>query len=166
MIRAILACDEEWGIGKNGGLPWPHNPADLKWFKKCTLGGVVVMGKSTWDSLPDNSQPLPGRNNVIVTSSIDDKNGPYHYLSFDQAGAHLKEMSKLQNIWVIGGAKLVDGLLPIIDEIWLSRINGIHDCDTILPIKKIKEQYLFAGTSPETELNIEKWIRDDYGPNT
>ena len=34
MIKAILACDENWGIGKEGGLPWPHNSADLRWFKK------------------------------------------------------------------------------------------------------------------------------------
>ena len=57
MIKAILACDDEWGIGKNGDLPWPHNPADLRWFKNNTLNSVIVMGKSTWDSLP--RKPLP-----------------------------------------------------------------------------------------------------------
>ena len=43
MIKAILACDEDWGIGKAGDMPWPHNPADLKWFKQNTTGGVVVI---------------------------------------------------------------------------------------------------------------------------
>ena len=70
MIRAILACDEDWGIGKAGTLPWPHNPADLKWFKETTSGGVVAMGKATWDSLPN--KPLPNRNNIVITSSSDD----------------------------------------------------------------------------------------------
>ena len=65
MIKAILACDEDWGIGKDGDMPWPHNPADLKWFKENTTGGVVVMGKSTWDGLP--FKPLPKRENIIVT---------------------------------------------------------------------------------------------------
>ena len=74
MIRAILACDQDWGIGKDGDLPWPHNPDDLKWFKEQTTGSVVAMGKRTWDSLP--TKPLPNRNNVVVTSSEGDKDGP------------------------------------------------------------------------------------------
>ena len=49
-VKAILACDADWGIGKDGNLPWPHNPADLKWFKQSTLNHTVVMGKATWDS--------------------------------------------------------------------------------------------------------------------
>jgi dihydrofolate reductase len=44
IIKAILACDEQWGIGKDGDLPWPRNPADLKWFKESTLNDTVVMG--------------------------------------------------------------------------------------------------------------------------
>ena len=62
-IKAILACDADWGIGKDGDLPWPHNPADLKWFKQSTLNHTVVMGKATWDSLP--VKPLPNRVNVL-----------------------------------------------------------------------------------------------------
>ena len=42
MIKAILACDDEWGIGKDGDLPWPHNPADLKWFKKNTINCCLL----------------------------------------------------------------------------------------------------------------------------
>ena len=68
MIRAILACDENWGIGKSGALPWPHNPADLKWFKASTLNHTIVMGKATWDSLP--VKPLSNRVNVVVSSLL------------------------------------------------------------------------------------------------
>lgn len=160
MIRAILACDDDWGIGKDGDLPWPHNPADLKWFKECTVGAVVAMGKSTWDSLPDKSRPLPGRNNVVITSSVMDKNGPYHYLTFDAAADGLIAMSKLQPVWVIGGAQLVNGLLPIIDEIWLSRIAGTFDCDTFLPASTIKEKFLLGAAEAGTDISVEKWIRD------
>jgi len=67
VIRAILACDDNWGIGKNGTLPWPHNPADQKWFKECTINSTVVMGKTTWDD-PDMPKPLPKRRNVVITS--------------------------------------------------------------------------------------------------
>ena len=155
MIRAILACDDEWGIGKDGDLPWPHNPADLKWFKECTTGGVVAMGKSTWDSLP--TKPLPNRNNVIVTSSEMDKSGPYHFLTFDQAPSHLKSMAKLQDVWVIGGAQLVNGLLSHIDEIWLSRIKGTYNCDVFLPRELIETTYSLYSSQREGDVYVDKW---------
>lgn len=156
MIRAILACDEKWGIGKNNDLPWPHNPADLKWFKENTVGGVVAMGKATWDSLPN--KPLPNRNNIVVTSSQDDYNGGgYHFVKFETASAELVNMSKLQDVWVIGGAQLVEGLLPIIDEIWLSRIKGDFECDTFLPVDLIEGTYTLYSSQLEGSVYVDKW---------
>ena len=156
MIRAILACDQEWGIGKAGTLPWTHNSADLKWFKECTTGGVVAMGKATWDSLPN--KPLPNRNNIVVTSSKDDYNGGgYHYVKFETAKTELVNMDKLQDVWIIGGAKLVDGLLHIIDEIWLSRIPGTYDCDTFLPRNIIETTYSLYSSQREGDVYVDKW---------
>ena len=156
MIRAILACDEDWGIGKDNNLPWPHNPADLRWFKENTTGGVVVMGKATWDSLP--SKPLPNRNNIVVTSSTDDYNGGgYHYVKFETAKTELVNMNRLQDVWIIGGAQLVNGLLSIIDEIWLSRIPGTYDCDTFLPRSIIETTYILSSSEREGDLWIDKW---------
>ena len=48
MIKAILACDNEGGVSKNGTIPWPKNKKDLGWFKKNTTNNVVVMGSKTW----------------------------------------------------------------------------------------------------------------------
>ena len=158
MIRAILACDEDWGIGKDGDLPWPHNPADLKWFKECTTGGVVAMGRATWDSLPN--KPLPNRNNIVVTSSTDDYNGGgYHYVKFDTAKTELVNMNKLQNVWIIGGAQLVDGLLDIVDEIWLSRIRGTYDCDTFLPSSRIQELFSLTDSGPRDNIYVDVWTK-------
>jgi len=160
MIRAILACDDNWGIGKNGTLPWPHNSADLKWFKESTTGGVVVMGKTTWDSLPEKSKPLPNRNNIVVTSSIKDKDGPYHFVKFENAKDHIVSMSKLQPVWIIGGAKLVESMIDIMDELWLNRIAGNFDCDTFLPSELIMRQFVQADVAQHnTELNITRWVR-------
>lgn len=152
MIRAILATDENWGIGKDGDLPWPHNPNDLKWFKECTTGGVVVMGKTTWDSLPN--KPLPNRNNVVVTKEINRTPGPFHFMTFETAIGSLPQMNMLQNVWVIGGAKLVEGLLPIIDEIWLSRISGEYECDTFLPRTLIEETFSLTDSGVDAEFNV------------
>lgn len=160
MIRAILACDEKWGIGKNGVLPWPNNSADLKWFKESTMGGVVVMGKTTWDSLPEKSKPLPGRNNIVVTSSIKDKDGPYHFVKFENAKDHIVSMSKLQPVWIIGGAKLFESMIDIMDEIWLSNIAGEYDCDTFLPKWKIMRQFeIGSQTFMKDGPLITKWVR-------
>ena len=64
MISAIVAVDENWGIGYNGDL-LAHIPNDLKYFKELTTGNTVVMGRKTWDSLP--IKPLPNRGNFIIS---------------------------------------------------------------------------------------------------
>ena len=65
MISAIVAVDNDWGIGYNGDL-LEKIPEDLKYFKTLTTGNIVIMGRKTWDSLP--KQPLPNRLNFIITS--------------------------------------------------------------------------------------------------
>ena len=158
MIKAILACDQEWGIGKDGNLPWPHNPADLKWFKDNTSGFIIVMGKSTWDSLP--RKPLPNRSNIIVTSSEKGNDLPdYQFIKFDAAKEELVNLNKLQDVWIIGGAKLVIGLLDIIDEFHLSRIQGAYDCDTFLPSGIIKERYALADSGKRGDVYVDIWKR-------
>lgn len=158
MIRVILACDENWGIGKDGGLPWPHNSADMKWFKDTTTGCVIAMGKSTWDSLP--IKPLPNRNNIVVTSSEQDKDkGGYHYIKFDKAATELTNMNKLQDVWIIGGAKLVMGLFSIIDEFHLSRIRGSYDCDTFLPSTLIEENFTLTESGHKDGVYVDVWSR-------
>lgn len=157
MIKAILACDDAWGIGKDGTLPWPHNSADQKWFAQTTKNGVVVMGSTTWKD-PDMPKPLPGRLNVVVTRGVADE---AHLVinSIEEAIDLLPDMEQDQ-VWIIGGAKLVKALMPIIDELWLSRIVGVYDCDTHLPEDDILKNYELVDidTSIDT-LSIEKWSK-------
>ena len=156
MIKAILACDQDWGIGKDGDLPWPHNTEDLKWFKASTIGGVVVMGKSTWNSLP--RKPLPNRKNIIITSSEQDKEQDgCQFIKFNIAKKELVNMSKSQDVWIIGGAKLVKGLLDIIDEFHLSRIQGSYDCDTFLPNSLIIQKYELAESGKRGGVYVDIW---------
>ena len=156
MIKAILACDQDWGIGKDGDLPWPHNTDDLKWFKESTMGGVVVMGKSTWNSLP--RKPLPNRKNIIITSSEQDKEQDgCQFIKFNIVKKELVNMSKSQNVWIIGGAKLVKGLLDIIDEFHLSRIQGSYDCDTFLPGSLITQKYELANSGKRGGVYVDIW---------
>lgn len=154
MIRAILACDEDWGIGKAGTLPWPHNPADLKWFKECTTGGVVVMGVKTWDSLP--RKPLPNRENVVITRRDDiEADVVVDMRSFLKILPQMKTQDK--QVWIIGGAQTIDSLLPYIDEIWLSRIRGTYDCDTFLPRGLIETTFELFSSELDGEVYVDKW---------
>lgn len=155
MIRAILACDDDWGIGKDGDLPWPHNPADLRWFKDNTLNSTIVMGRKTWESLP--KKPLPNRKHIVVTS-----NGKYlpegvEQLSTDIMKSRLVTANYSDNVWIIGGAKLVGSCLDIIDEIWLSRISGTYECDTFLPRTLIEETFRLHISEMQNDVYVEVW---------
>ena len=66
-LHLIYARSRNNVIGKNGDLPW-HLPEDLAHFKRTTLGQAVVMGRITWESIPDKFRPLPGRRNVVAVS--------------------------------------------------------------------------------------------------
>ena len=154
-VKAILACDSDWGIGKDGGLPWPHNPADLKWFKQSTLNHTVVMGKATWDSLP--VKPLPNRVNVVVSSS--DILAKVDVLSISDLRRRLSSMDSDQDVWIIGGARLIEGMMDYIDEFHLSQINGTYNCDTFLPSTLIQELYALTSSQFEGDVYVDIWSK-------
>jgi len=142
MIRAILACDDKGGVSKDGTLPWPHNPTDLKWFKDNTVEGIVVMGSTTWID-PHMPRPLPKRVNVIATSQPEIHKGADKYISGDLC-SEIKSLSEIypkRETWVIGGPNIVEQTLDIIDEFYLSLIPGDYKCDTFLPLDEINNRF-------------------------
>ena len=155
MIRAILACDENWGIGKSGALPWPHNPADLKWFKASTLNHTIVMGKATWDSLP--VKPLPNRVNVVVSSS--NILAKVDVVSISDLRRRLSSMDTDQDMWIIGGARLIEGMMDYIDEFHLSQIKGNYNCDTFLPSTLIQENYSLTSSQFQGDVYVDVWSK-------
>ena len=154
-VKAILACDADWGIGKDGGLPWPHNPSDLKWFKESTINHTVVMGKATWDSLP--VKPLPNRVNVVVSSS--DILAKVDVLSLSDLRRRISNMDSEQHIWIIGGARLIEGMMDYIDEFHLSQINGTYNCDTFLPSTVIQELYTLTSSEFQGDVYVDVWSK-------
>lgn len=154
MIRAILACDNDWGIGRNNDLPWPHNPADLAWFKQNTLNSSIVMGRNTWESLP--FKPLPKRHNAVVSSTMQEQ-PDVEVVRPDIYKSRLATMSTTENVWIIGGSQLINNSLGIIDEIWLSRIDGTHNCDVFLPKELIETTFELVSSEHEGEVYVDKW---------
>jgi dihydrofolate reductase len=130
MISAIVAVDNNWGIGFNGDL-LEHIPEDLKYFKAVTTGHVVVMGSKTWDSLP--KKPLPDRTNIIISNKCNLllENGAIR-LNLDDLLLGIADFE--DDVFVIGGGSIYNQLLPFCDRVYVTKIYKDHDnVDTYFP---------------------------------
>ena len=127
-VCAIVACDTEHGIGKNGGLPWPHNKEDMQWFKEHTTGGVVVMGRKTWESLPG---VLPGRPHVVISRQPAYRaEGATVVTSLEAA---IAACAGAERVFIIGGAQIYAAALALADVLWISEIDADVEGDAHFP---------------------------------
>ena len=130
-LHMIYARARNGVIGNQGQLPW-HLPEDLAHFKRTTLGQPVVMGRVTWESLPEKFRPLPGRSNVVVSRQT----------SFSAAGAQLASSLEAamalfpptEIIWLIGGAQLYAQGLSIASQIVVTEIDADYEGDAFAPL--------------------------------
>ena len=135
-FNIIAAIDENNGIGKDGNIPWLSKYSDLSYFKKLTLTcdsnsreNVIIMGKNTWNSLPQ--KPLPNRKNIIISSTLESSSNYNVSTSLDKALESLKEIyEKINFIFVIGGEELYKEAIshPMCDKLYITEIPGIHEC--------------------------------------
>ena len=122
MIRVIAAIDERRGIAKNGQIPWDL-PADRKFFKEKTVGGVVLMGRGTYDTLP---QPLPGRTNLVLTHLKELRSG---FITVTEI-----PYKKYPDLWIIGGEDVYKQALLYCQELYLTHVPGDYNCDQFFPV--------------------------------
>jgi len=158
MIKAILACDDYGGVSKKGTLPWPNNSTDLKWFKENTAGHIVIMGSTTWDD-PHMPRPLPKRTNVLATTRKGDYPGADMYISGDLNSEikHIEYVNEGVITWIIGGPKIIEQTLGVIDEFYISRIPGAYACDTFLPLRKIESLFERTWVEEHDAVTFEIW---------
>lgn len=131
----ILAVDKNWGIGKDGQL-LVSIPEDLQRFQRITKGHIVVMGRKTFDSLPNGA--LPDRQNVVITSHGDDlPDGVFSYPSVEAFIADLNQfilnnftLGWFPNVYVIGGASIVEQLMPYCQSALITKFDGDFEADT------------------------------------
>jgi dihydrofolate reductase len=121
---AIAAMSHNRAIGLEGRIPW-HLSEDLKFFKRTTLGHVVLMGRKTYDSI---GKPLPDRENWILSRSAEIP-GVQVLRSMDE----IPSPPEGKNIYLIGGAELYAALLPRCTEILLTRVNLETPGDAFFP---------------------------------
>lgn len=121
MITLISAIDMADGIGDEEGKLLYNIPKDLEHFKNTTLGGVVVMGRKTWDSL--KRKPLLGRKNYVLTNDKDfNPDGAKVLNSIDD----IINLSKTYSIFIIGGGELYKQMIEHADNMIITHVHEIN----------------------------------------
>lgn len=169
-LGMIWAQAEDGAIGRSGEMPW-HLPEDLAHFKRTTLGAPVIMGRRTWESLPERFRPLPGRENIVVTRDAEYVAlGATVLTSLDDAVRQAGEPSPgsddsgTSHVWIMGGGQLYRSAMPIATELVVTRIGiEVPDADTFAP-EIGPEWHLVDAGSPQTAASglsyrFERWVR-------
>jgi dihydrofolate reductase len=126
-LRMVWAQAAGGVIGADGALPW-HLPEDLRLFRALTLDSTVVMGRRTWESLPPRFRPLPGRRNVVLSTTLDDATpGAQVLRSVDDV------LALTDDLWVIGGGAVYAAFLPHAGEVVVTEVDARLPGDTCAP---------------------------------
>uniref|UniRef100_A0A8D8T340 dihydrofolate reductase n=1 Tax=Cacopsylla melanoneura TaxID=428564 RepID=A0A8D8T340_9HEMI len=168
-LNLIVAYCLSKGIGCNGSIPW-NLRKDMTHFSKLTKKtenptcvNAVIMGRKTWDSIPEKFRPLPGRFNVVLTRNSDlksiltDKNVTTSS-SLDEAIDLIRiKISKgeIENVWVIGGTSVYKESLnsPYCQNVYVTEIQKDFTCDTFFPTIPEKFQ---VSEDPNVPADIQK----------
>ena len=128
MITLIAARARNGAIGKDNDIPW-QAPEDMRFFQRETLGGAVIMGRNTWESLP--FKPLKNRLNIVVTSQSDLCEHTCHSL---QSAIETAYDAGYRRIYGIGGAGIYQEMLPLAHRLLVTEVDlDVPDADTFFP---------------------------------
>ncbi|MDF5404344.1 type 3 dihydrofolate reductase, partial [Vibrio parahaemolyticus] len=127
IISMIAAMADNRIIGKDNQMPW-HLPADFAWFKRCTMGKPVLMGRKTYESI---GRPLPGRLNIVISRDETLKiEGVTTVTSIEQA---LDVAGDVEEVMIIGGGAIYASCLPMANKLYVTHIEAAIDGDTQFP---------------------------------
>ena len=143
-IAAVVVTDLKNAIGRNNQLLC-HLPADLKFFKRTTLGFPIIMGRKTYESI---GRVLPGRRNLVITRSADYKiEGAEIYHSLEAALENCNE----ERIFIIGGAELYRESLGRGNRLYLTRVRADIEGDTFFPAIEWKRWHLVESEDHDAD---------------
>lgn len=147
MLSLIVAHTLNQVIGKNNDMPW-HLPEDLKHFKTITMGAPIIMGRKTFESI---GKPLPGRRNIVITQ---DRNWHHEGVDVVHSLDDLVHGSSFKEGFIIGGAKIYQQTLPLVDKLYITLIHETIEGDTFFP--KVDFENDFEVTNKTEILTSEK----------
>ncbi|NCB05840.1 MAG: dihydrofolate reductase, partial [Clostridia bacterium] len=152
-MKAIVAVDEAWGIGKDGSLLFSI-PEDMRFFRQTTAGHTVVMGRETLRSLP-GGRPLPKRDNIVL--SRDPSFSPEGVRVARSLGELAAMLGDEQTVYVMGGESVYRQLLPYCEEALVTRVAASRPADRHFPALEEQPGWTLVGAEPvqsETGLSI------------
>lgn len=121
MISIIVAMSPQRAIGFRNSLPW-HLPEDMAHFKALTTGHTIIMGRKTFESLPNGV--LPHRRNVVITRKSETMKEHFHgCVLYESLAEALKQEAKDQEIFIIGGESIYRQALPLADRIYATLVE-------------------------------------------
>lgn len=128
-LALVWAESTDRRIGVDGGMPW-RLPEDLAHFRDLTSGHPVIMGRTTWDSLPPRFRPLPGRENLVLSRREGLRlEGARVVPDLEAALAVVGE----RDAWVVGGAQVYEALLPRADRLEITEVDVVVGRGTRAP---------------------------------
>ncbi|MGH1576303.1 dihydrofolate reductase [Planktotalea sp.] len=142
MISLIVGRDRNGAIGKGNDIPW-HAPEDMQFFKRETLGGAIVMGRKTWDSLP--FKPLKNRMNIVVTSQGCD--AEFTTSSVSEA-IELAYEHGYRRVYGIGGAGIYREMIAFAERMLITEVDlEVDGADTFFPTFDARNWRVLGETS-------------------
>lgn len=142
----IVAMSIRGGIGINNSLPWKIKK-DLKYFRELTNNQIVVMGRKTYESIPN--RPLKNRLNVVLTRypHLYENKDCVIFVNETQLNEILQE-KHCKNIFFIGGKEIYEKYIHIVDGIYATQIYKWYSCDVFFPKSKMNENFVLINGSP------------------
>ena len=130
-INLIATLSYDMVIGKDGDLPWPRIPDDMSHFKHLTEDCPVIMGRKTWESIPEKYRPLSNRENIILTTQTP-WIGTTTFMTLDKALRHVQHWDK---VYIIGGGQVYKEALDrdLVDIMDLTWVDGEYEGDVFFP---------------------------------
>ncbi|MBQ7236165.1 MAG: dihydrofolate reductase [Clostridia bacterium] len=148
-MKAIVAVDKKWGIGKDNGLLFSIS-ADMKFFRETTAGKVVVMGANTLKSFP-NGNPLKNRTNIVLSSKIK-RDDCIVIDDIEKLIAEIKKYPK-DDVYLIGGAMLYKTLLPYCEQALVTKVDADGGAQVFFPNLDELKEWKCAYSSESLESN-------------
>ncbi|MBR3819274.1 MAG: dihydrofolate reductase [Clostridia bacterium] len=150
-MKTIVNVDKNWGIGIGDKL-LNHIPADMKFFKEKTTGNVVVMGKTTFLTFP-SQKALPNRVNIVLTTDREwSAENVIVCHSLDELFEQL-ERYDTNTVYVIGGSKVYEQLLPYCDTAYVTKVETEKDADRFFPNLDEAEGWVLTDSGEKLEHN-------------
>ena len=173
-MEAILATDINFGISKNGIIPW-KSKKDMRFFFNKTKNNVVIMGRMTYFSLPQEFRPLKDRLNIVLTNNPNNYMNDHEYVCYpnliftgdDMINLYIQENREIFleicpflnanfKIFIIGGKQIYEKYIPLCSTVWVTTIKKNYSCDLFFKYE-YKQQFKDEIVEEDDELKIIAW---------